>query len=90
MGDSTQMRRTDRLGVFPQRARLEVVRPRLPFLLARGEHGLRDFELDRAFFRVDRDDVAILDERINALVVSCGEVDARRIAERRGKRRRRT
>src|SRR5689334_15393919 len=49
----------DRLRVFPERARLVFVLPRLPALAPLGELGLAELDLDRALLGVDRDHVAV-------------------------------
>src|SRR6185369_7636610 len=59
-------RRADGLGVAPQRARGVHGLARLPFPLARGELGLGKLHADRAFDGIDRDDVAVLQQRDRA------------------------
>src|SRR5258706_11332002 len=53
----------DRLGVAPQRARLVLVLARLPRLLALGQLGVAELDIERARLGVDRDHVAVLQER---------------------------
>src|SRR3954471_2060359 len=61
MGDRAVHRGTDLLGVFPEIAGGEIGLARLPALLAFGELGVRQRDIDRAVHGVDRDHVAVLE-----------------------------
>src|SRR5271154_2915785 len=55
MGHRALLGVADGLGVAPQGARLEVVLARLPGLLARGQLGVAELDVERARHGVDRD-----------------------------------
>src|SRR5690606_29572077 len=63
VGQGTLAGRADVLRIAPQRAGVVVVPARLPDLAALGQRGLVDFEVDGARFGVDRDHVAVHDQR---------------------------
>src|SRR5256885_233390 len=61
MGDGALLGVADRLRVFPQRARLEVVPPRRPGFAALGQLGVAQRNIDRPLDGIDRDRIAILE-----------------------------
>src|SRR6185312_2612602 len=63
MGDGALLGVAHRLGVFPDRARLVLVAARLPALAPLGQLGLAQLDRDGALLGVDRDHVAVLQQR---------------------------
>src|SRR5215469_15162715 len=63
MGDSTLLGVADGLRIFPQRARLVGVFARRPGAAPLGELGLAQSDVDRAGDGVDRDRVAVPEQR---------------------------
>src|SRR3984893_8671056 len=63
MGDGAIERRSDLLGVLPQITRGELFLPRLPILAPPLQLLCGELHIQRAFFRVDLDDVAIAQQR---------------------------
>ena len=62
MSDGAIARRSDLICKFAQRTRLMKVGRRLPIFAAKLEFGLVDFEIDCSLGRIDRDDIAVLDQ----------------------------
>src|SRR5688572_1486268 len=62
MSNRALVGRPDQVGVLAQRAALVGISRGLPILLALRELGFADFQVERAGRRVDRNDVAVLEQ----------------------------
>src|SRR5215471_11449020 len=63
MGQRAVTRRSDLLGVFPQITGSELGGARFPFFRAAIHFGLAELDVERAAFRIERDDIAVAEER---------------------------
>src|ERR1700751_5832356 len=66
MGQCAVARRSNLLGVFPQITGSEFIAARLPLLRAPIELSLAELDVERAAFRIERNDVAVANERNRA------------------------
>src|SRR5215472_9145266 len=66
MGQRAVTRRSDLLGVFPQITGSELGSARFPFFGARIELSLAELDVKRTALGVDRDDVAVANQRDRA------------------------
>src|ERR1700741_429984 len=66
MGQCAVARRSNLLGVFPQVTGSEFIAARLPLLRAPIELSLAELDVERAAFRIERNDVAVANERNRA------------------------
>src|SRR5215469_6564425 len=63
MGQRAVTRRSDLLGVFPQITGSELASARLPFFRAPIKLSLAELDVERAALGIERDDVAVANER---------------------------
>src|SRR5262245_17595861 len=66
MGQCAVTRRSNLLGVFPQITGSELCGARLPFFRAAIQFGVAELDVEGAMLRIERDDVAVANERDRA------------------------